>query len=97
MAVIHPHDGLDWCHVCGARAPAADIWYPAPERDGGAEHASRAAHESQIGRDVAYLRLCASCALAVVDAIEARARRVVGPSRRHAAVGAKPTAQRPVA
>ena len=63
--IVQPHNRPhDWCHTCGQRSNhTADIWYPAR-----AESASKADHRAQIGPGIRYLRICASCAAAILGA-----------------------------
>lgn len=74
MAVIKHHETgrTDWCHCCGSRTDqSADVWFPNAAVAGGAEHASRDRHQAGYGSPphlTHYVRICADCARAILDA-----------------------------
>lgn len=61
-AAMHPHEAVDWCHLCGRRSDqTVDVWYPAdaehdPAAQPGPPHAARR-----------YLRVCAPCGRRIAD------------------------------
>ena len=65
MPFIAKHSSpSDWCHICGKRsATNADVWYPQ-----NAEHATKQEHTAQLGANIKYIRVCASCAGAIQHA-----------------------------
>jgi len=63
MAVFARHDYKDWCHICGNRNYCnADVWYPE-----NAEGATKKSHNSQRGKGIKYIRICALCAETILE------------------------------
>jgi hypothetical protein len=70
MARIQPHRRIDWCHLCGQRSHQnVDVWHRAPAAQPSAEQATPEQHAAGFcAPETAYIRLCADCARALLDA-----------------------------